>query len=322
MATLATANLPSDDEEDIDFVPDEVDSEDEASQRAKGGKQTKKSKQKRRRGVAAAPVDASEDEDEEDEDESGREQQEPEHKRAEKKAKMNELWSKLNQQQPGKRPPADKARRTEQSSPLNKKQQESKDAQWMRQLGLASRGSTATATNGKDKQPAKDTKAVAAAALAAAQTAASAAAARQYGMVTVSETRRFAGKTITVNREVAAGSKEAAKAMAGGTSAAGGSNGTGPSSNADAVAAKKAGLDAVLESLTQAKKVTVLDKSRLDWKDFKKTDKDVEEELEVHKRSGATYLEKKEFLGRAELAEYEKERDRRLASDVRNRGRL
>ena len=34
------------------------------------------------------------------------------------------------------------------------------------------------------------------------------------------------------------------------------------------------------------------------------------------------YLEKKEFLQRAELREYEQERDKRLASDVRTRGRL
>ncbi len=32
--------------------------------------------------------------------------------------------------------------------------------------------------------------------------------------------------------------------------------------------------------------VTVLDKSRADWKDFKKTDETIEEELEMHKRSG------------------------------------
>lgn len=30
----------------------------------------------------------------------------------------------------------------------------------------------------------------------------------------------------------------------------------------------------------------MLDKSRADWKDFKKTDETVEEELEMHKRSG------------------------------------
>ncbi len=32
--------------------------------------------------------------------------------------------------------------------------------------------------------------------------------------------------------------------------------------------------------------VTVLDKSRSDWKDFKQADDSIEEELEVHKRSG------------------------------------
>jgi hypothetical protein len=170
----------------------------------------------------------------------------------------------------------------------------------MKALGLA--------PSTKQQKP-KDTTSVAAAALAAAKTAASATAAQQYGMVTVTETRRFAGKTVTVQRDVDANSKEAAKAAADGAGTSGASK-------------KKAGLDAVLESLAQAKKVTVLDKSRIDWKDYKKTDDTVDEELEAHKRSGTTYLEKKEFLSKADLAEYERERDQRLASDVRNRGRL
>jgi hypothetical protein len=170
----------------------------------------------------------------------------------------------------------------------------------MKALGLA--------PSTKQDKP-KNTTSVAAAALAAAKTAASATAAQQYGMVTVTETRRFAGKNVTIQRDVDANSKEAAKAAAGTSGGAGGSK-------------KKGGLDAVLESLAQAKKVTVLDKSRVDWKDYKKTDDTVEEELEAHKRSGTTYLEKKEFLSKADLAEYERERDQRLASDVRNRGRL
>jgi len=40
------------------------------------------------------------------------------------------------------------------------------------------------------------------------------------------------------------------------------------------------------------------------------------------RRSGGQFLDKQDFLKRAELREYEKERDKRLASDVRNRGRL
>lgn len=39
-------------------------------------------------------------------------------------------------------------------------------------------------------------------------------------------------------------------------------------------------------SPSTASQVTVLDKSRADWKDFKKTDETIEEELEMHKRSG------------------------------------
>lgn len=171
---------------------------------------------------------------------------------------------------------------------------------WMRHLGLAPPSGGQSRTS--------DPKAAAATALAAAKNAASISAAQQYGMVTVTENRRFAGKTITMQRQVEASSKAAGA--------------HGEEAGSDAAARKKAGLDAVLESLAQAKKITVLDKSRSDWKHFKKADEAVEEELEAHKRSGTTYLEKQEFLGRAELAEYERERDQRLASDVRNRGRL
>ncbi len=38
--------------------------------------------------------------------------------------------------------------------------------------------------------------------------------------------------------------------------------------------------------------VSVLDKSKMDWQDFKKTDKEVQEELEAHARSDKQYLDK------------------------------
>eukprot|EP00891_Asterochloris_glomerata_P004077 jgi/Astpho2/4077/gw1.00063.315.1_t len=52
----------------------------------------------------------------------------------------------------------------------------------------------------------------------------------------------------------------------------------------------------------------------MDWGDFKSTDTQIEEELEDYKKSGDKYLEKVDFLKRAELREYEKERDQRLGS--------
>ena len=73
----------------------------------------------------------------------------------------------------------------------------------------------------------------------------------------------------------------------------------------------KAGLDAVLASLEGAKKVNVLDKSRDDWGQFKKADTNIDEELEAYKKSGTKYLDRIDFLKRAELREYEAERDNR-----------
>lgn len=78
----------------------------------------------------------------------------------------------------------------------------------------------------------------------------------------------------------------------------------------------------MLASLQGSKKISVLDKSRDDWRSFKTSDTAVEEELETYKKSGDKYLDKQEFLKKAELREYEIERDQRLASDIRTRGRV
>lgn len=86
-------------------------------------------------------------------------------------------------------------------------------------------------------------------------------------------------------------------------------------------AAAHGGLDSVLLQMEKARKLNVLDKSKMDWKEVKEGDADMEEDLEKHKK-GKTYLEQQDFLKRAELREYEIERDARLAGDVRSRGRL
>ncbi len=65
-----------------------------------------------------------------------------------------------------------------------------------------------------------------------------------------------------------------------------------------------------------------MDKTRHDWSGYKKANTDMEEELENHQRSGGKYLDKVDFLKRAELREYEQDRDKRLASSMNTRGRL
>jgi hypothetical protein len=309
MASFLNVDLPSEDEEDDDFVPNEIDEDERA---AKGKKKTK-----RLRG-AGHDTDASDDSPEAEEDII------PESKRAEKKAKVNELWSQMNK---GGGAPTSNVPKPAGNinlaalcrKPAATKKPKNGDDSWKRQLGLLGTNNSkkrvvtsSTISSVTSDAELEKKKGMAAAAINAAKDATAATDAAQRGMVMITETRRFAGQNIEVNREVVAGSKIAQKAEAEEAAAAGTTHPK-PSSS---------GLDAVLASLGQVKKVTVLDKTRADWKDLKRTDAELKEELESHKRSGTTYLEKQAFLKQAELAEYERERDARLGADVRNRGFL
>ena len=111
---------------------------------------------------------------------------------------------------------------------------------------------------------------------------------RTDGVMTVKETRNFAGKEMEVTKTYAEGSKEAKQAAK------------------RTAAAKSGGLDGVLLQMEKTRKLNVLDKSKMDWKDVKEGDAEMEEDLEKHKR-GKTYLEEQDFLKRAELREYELE---------------
>ena len=74
-----------------------------------------------------------------------------------------------------------------------------------------------------------------------------------------------------------ANSREAKKAAAGGTS----SSQTAPKA---AVPFRRGGLAGLVQNLGKAPKMSVLEKTRLDWVGFKK-EENIEEELEQHKRS-------------------------------------
>lgn len=171
--------------------------------------------------------------------------------------------------------------------------------------------------------------------------ASAAAAAKDHGLVRVTETKRFAGRDVEVTRAVteaeatasaaaAAAAKEKkekdeGKAKATATAAAG--EGGAPSSSKpplpNATAVGRSGLDATLAALDAAsRRVNVVKKTRADWSSLKATDAAVDDELEKYKKGGDAHVEKKAFLARAERAAYERERDARLNSDVRTRGRL
>ncbi|XP_048493980.1 uncharacterized protein LOC104906025 isoform X1 [Beta vulgaris subsp. vulgaris] len=191
------------------------------------------------------------------------------------------------------------------SSTANKSPQTDKISNnWMSFLGLGSKKteangaslegkSTITAQNGTSDEAKK----LAAAALAAARDAASA---LNRGKIEVTEVRDFAGEEIEVKKLVDPSSKEAAE-------------------KAKSHAAPSSAVDAVLEQIKKKPKLSLLDKTKKDWGEFKEENKDYEEELDIYKKSSNQYLDKVSFLKRTDYREFERERDARLAQQARRR---
>ncbi|KAF1784363.1 SWR1-complex protein 5/Craniofacial development protein [Phytophthora cactorum] len=83
----------------------------------------------------------------------------------------------------------------------------------------------------------------------------------------------------------------------------------------------KKGLDKVLESLDEPKKVSTMEKSSLDWDKFKEKE-GIEDELTHYTKDG--YIEKQEFLQRLDLKRFEiekaeRDKQRKLQQQQRNR---
>ncbi|XP_020080651.1 craniofacial development protein 1-like isoform X1 [Ananas comosus] len=219
----------------------------------------------------------------------------------EAKARVEDFWKKMNSGLPAKTP---KFPMNKPSSTVKRKASK-KTPEWMIALGLAPR----KASNGEEilkKRPdcaqngtSEEAKKLAAAALAAVRDATFASTAGK-GKVEITEVRDFAGQEIEVKKLVDADSKEAAE-------------------KAQSAGVAPTALDAILEQIKKKQKLTVLDKTKKDWGEFKEDNKGMEEELDAYKKSSNQYLDKVSFLQRADLREFERERDARLASQAKRR---
>lgn len=114
----------------------------------------------------------------------------------------------------------------------------------------------------------------------------------------ITEVRDFAGQEIEYKKLVDADSKEATEKS------------KAPASSA---------VDAILEQIKKKPKLSVLDKTKKDWGEFKEDNKGLEDELGAYRKSSNQYLEKVSFLQRTDLREFERERDARLALQARRR---
>lgn len=111
--------------------------------------------------------------------------------------------------------------------------------------------------------------------------------------VTVTTVYDFAGEKVSVTKEVSATTLSTAKPV--GQKRGGGGGGL---------------LSSILGP--KPKKMSTLDKSKLDWQKYK-TSTGISESLDKIKKSNDSFLEKKAFLNRTEQRQYEIEREIRLS---------
>ncbi|KAL6627823.1 hypothetical protein ACP70R_031549 [Stipagrostis hirtigluma subsp. patula] len=222
---------------------------------------------------------------------------------ADAKSRVEDVWKKMNSGLPNKMPkPAmtklNTAAKEKKSKPSNN---------WMTVLGLTpSKASTIDQGSKNGQRQAQhemneDAKKLAANALAAVKDAAAAASGR--GKVEITEVRDFAGKDIEIKKLVDADSKEAIE-------------------KAKAAGASQSALDNILEQIRKKQKLSVLDKTKKDWGEYKGENKGVEEELESYKKSSNQYLDKVSFLQRADYREFERERDARLSMMAKRKSEM
>lgn len=216
--------------------------------------------------------------------------------------KIDALWEKMNEGVPKRKfkiflsKPCSTVTRTSQTISNN----------WMKNLArnTESVGQDVTHENGILPQKrsiamlddtSDEAKRLAAAALSAVKAATAATPSR--GKIGITEVRDFGGQDIEVKKFFDADSKEASE------------KGKGPATSA---------VDAVLEQIKKKPKLSVLDKTKKDWGEFKEEQR-LDEELDAYKKSSNQYLDKVSFLQRADYREFERERDARLALQARRR---
>ncbi|GLJ11768.1 hypothetical protein SUGI_0176490 [Cryptomeria japonica] len=234
-----------------------------------------------------------------------------------RKARINAVWEQLN---------CNGSSKASNSVPKKSKVGEDKSKQqksvpgWMVNLGMAPKKPALINLNSNNPQvpgeelelkmqpearskesneASEEARKIAAAALAAVKQAN---AAGKEGKIEVSEVREFAGEQVKLKKFVDPNSKEAQMAQ----------------EKARMQASSSSGLDALLDKISKKRKLNILDKSRKDWGEFKE-EKGLLEELDAYNKSGDKYLDKVSFLQKADLREFEREREIRLAQQAKRR---
>lgn len=130
--------------------------------------------------------------------------------------------------------------------------------------------------------------------------------------VTITKEFDFAGETVKITKDVDLNSEEGKKEMKKLAEEK-----KDPVKNPDApgpaMFGRKSGggLGSILSKIGKKDKISTLDKSKLDWETFKQ-EKGISEELQIHNRGKEGYIERLNFLSRADQRQFEIEKNIRL----------
>lgn len=120
---------------------------------------------------------------------------------------------------------------------------------------------------------------------------------------TVTKIFEFAGEAVEVTEEI---SKDDIPQQAG-RMALGASNGNSGPPKSLPGRSSGGGLGAVLNQIGKKNKLSTLEKTKLDWNSFKRS-QGIEEELQTHNKGKDGYLERQDFLQRADVRQFEIEK--------------
>lgn len=142
----------------------------------------------------------------------------------------------------------------------------------------------------------------------------------QKSTITVTKVYDFAGESVKVTKEIDVNSKEGKAELKK-------QNCQEDEPQADEKPVKTTplgikrpggGLGGVLEKINKKPKLGTLEKSKLDWEDFKEKE-GIDEELKIHNRGKQSYIERMNFLSRTDQRQFELEKSLRLGTSSSKR---
>ncbi|KAK2162169.1 hypothetical protein LSH36_102g02063 [Paralvinella palmiformis] len=132
--------------------------------------------------------------------------------------------------------------------------------------------------------------------------------------VTITKEYDFAGEVVKITKEVDADCKEAKEAIEKQDCPEESKSLAGPS--VPVLKKSGGGLGNVLGKIGKKLKISTLEKSKLDWNNFKKKE-GISDELQIHNRGKDGYIERMSFLERTDHRQFEIERSLRMSSGKR-----